>query len=59
MSKLPGREVGKGGKLDGAAIVIWTTTPWTMPGNRALAYGPEIAYALVECDGSQPRDQQG
>jgi isoleucyl-tRNA synthetase len=38
----------KGGKLDGAAIVIWTTTPWTMPGNRALAYGRDIAYALVE-----------
>ncbi|HYF55148.1 MAG TPA: isoleucine--tRNA ligase, partial [Salinarimonas sp.] len=38
----------KGGKLDGASIVIWTTTPWTMPGNRALAFGPDIAYALVE-----------
>ena len=38
----------KGGKLDGASIVIWTTTPWTIPGNRALAYGPDIAYALVE-----------
>ncbi|MBN9489572.1 MAG: isoleucine--tRNA ligase [Alphaproteobacteria bacterium] len=38
----------KGGMLDGASVVIWTTTPWTIPGNRALAYGPEIAYALVE-----------
>ena len=38
----------KGGKLDGASVVIWTTTPWTIPGNRALAYGPDIAYALVE-----------
>jgi isoleucyl-tRNA synthetase len=38
----------KGGKLDGASVLIWTTTPWTMPGNRALAYGPEMAYALVE-----------
>jgi len=38
----------KGGKLEGASIVIWTTTPWTMPGNRALAYGRDIAYALVE-----------
>jgi isoleucyl-tRNA synthetase len=38
----------KGGKLDGASVLIWTTTPWTIPGNRALAYGPEIAYALVE-----------
>ena len=39
-----------GGKLDGASVVIWTTTPWTIPGNRALAYGPEIAYALVEVE---------
>jgi len=38
----------KGGRLDGASVVIWTTTPWTIPGNRALAYGPKIAYALVE-----------
>ena len=28
--------------------MIWTTTPWTIPGNRALAYGADIAYALVE-----------
>ena len=42
-----------GGKLEGAAIVIWTTTPWTMPGNRALAYGKDIAYALVEVTGAE------
>jgi len=35
----------------GAAIVIWTTTPWTMPGNRALAAGAEIDYALIRVDG--------
>ncbi|MCW3473328.1 isoleucine--tRNA ligase [Limobrevibacterium gyesilva] len=34
----------------GAAIVIWTTTPWTMPGNRAIACGPEFDYALVRID---------
>ncbi|WP_027135236.1 isoleucine--tRNA ligase [Geminicoccus roseus] len=34
--------------LEGAAAVIWTTTPWTIPANRAIAYGPEIAYVLVE-----------
>jgi isoleucyl-tRNA synthetase len=39
------------GELHGAAVVIWTTTPWTMPGNRAIAYGPEIEYALVHVDG--------
>ncbi|MBW3559397.1 MAG: isoleucine--tRNA ligase, partial [Proteobacteria bacterium] len=30
----------------GASIVIWTTTPWTIPGNRAIAYGPAITYGL-------------
>ncbi|MBM3546171.1 MAG: isoleucine--tRNA ligase [Alphaproteobacteria bacterium] len=34
-------------ELDGASIVIWTTTPWTMPGNRALAVGEEFDYAVV------------
>ena len=36
-----------GGDLDGAAIVIWTTTPWTIPGNRALAAGPEFDYVVI------------
>ena len=34
-------------QLDGAAIPIWTTTPWTLPGNRAIAAGPEIEYDLL------------
>ncbi|MGQ7792310.1 isoleucine--tRNA ligase [Faunimonas sp. B44] len=34
--------------LRSAAIVIWTTTPWTIPGNRAVAYSPRIAYGLYE-----------
>ncbi|OIN86003.1 MAG: isoleucine--tRNA ligase [Alphaproteobacteria bacterium CG1_02_46_17] len=33
-------------KLDGAKIVIWTTTPWTMPSNRGVACGEEIEYAV-------------
>ncbi|MBM3571623.1 MAG: isoleucine--tRNA ligase, partial [Alphaproteobacteria bacterium] len=36
--------------LANAAVVIWTTTPWTLPGNRAIAYGPEIAYAALAVD---------
>ena len=36
--------------LTGASVVIWTTTPWTMPGNRAIAFGPDIEYALVHVD---------
>ncbi len=38
----------KNDKLKGVRIVIWTTTPWTMPGNRAIARHPEAEYALVE-----------
>ncbi|MDB5421348.1 MAG: ileS, partial [Brevundimonas sp.] len=30
------------------SIVIWTTTPWTIPANRAISYGPEISYGLYE-----------
>jgi isoleucyl-tRNA synthetase len=29
---------------EGASIVIWTTTPWTIPGNRAIAFSRRIAY---------------
>ncbi len=29
-------------------MLIWTTTPWTIPGNRAVAFGDEVEYALVE-----------
>ncbi|MCP5431929.1 MAG: isoleucine--tRNA ligase [Alphaproteobacteria bacterium] len=32
----------------GASVVIWTTTPWTLPGNRAIGYSPEISYGLYE-----------
>lgn len=34
--------------LSDAAVVIWTTTPWTLPGNRAVAYGPSLSYGLYE-----------
>ncbi|MGK9052395.1 isoleucine--tRNA ligase [Neorhizobium petrolearium] len=31
-----------------AHVVIWTTTPWTIPGNRAISYSPKISYGLYE-----------
>ena len=34
-------------EFEGAALLAWTTTPWTLPTNFALAVGPEIEYALV------------
>src|ERR1700681_3850824 len=34
--------------LAGASIVIWTITPWTLPGNRAISYSSKISYSLYE-----------
>lgn len=34
--------------LENASIVIWTTTPWTIPGNRAVAYSSAIDYGVYE-----------
>jgi isoleucyl-tRNA synthetase len=32
-------------------VVIWTTTPWTLPQNRAICFGPAISYGLYEVTG--------
>ena len=37
-------------ELQDAAIVIWTTTPWTLPGNRAIAYGDSLDYTVIEVE---------
>jgi isoleucyl-tRNA synthetase len=37
--------------LADASVLIWTTTPWTIPGNRAVAYGEDVDYALVVVEG--------
>ncbi len=34
-------------------VVIWTTTPWTLPDNKAICLHPDFTYALVETDGVQ------
>ncbi len=31
---------------EGASVLIWTTTPWTLPGNRAISYSSKISYGL-------------
>jgi len=35
----------------GERVLVWTTTPWTLPSNLALAVGPDITYAVYEEDG--------
>jgi isoleucyl-tRNA synthetase len=32
------------------SVVIWTTTPWTLPANLAVSLNPELDYAVVQCD---------
>lgn len=34
--------------IKNARVVIWTTTPWTLPSNRAIAYGDDIDYSLIK-----------
>ncbi len=41
-----------GHELDGVQMLAWTTTPWTLPTNFALAVGPEIQYSVVEAPNS-------
>ena len=50
--KFPVRFVVRSGNvmsdLLGANVVIWTTTPWTIPGNRAISFSSKISYGLYE-----------
>jgi len=40
------------GDLAGASVVIWTTTPWTIPSNKAVVYGADYSYGLYEVTGT-------
>jgi isoleucyl-tRNA synthetase len=44
---------GKGPVADGDWLLIWTTTPWTLPGNLAVAVGEDITYLCVAADGER------
>ncbi|MDM8566548.1 isoleucine--tRNA ligase [Candidatus Halobeggiatoa sp. HSG11] len=35
------------------SVVIWTTTPWTLPANQAIAVHPELEYSVVQCEDGQ------
>ena len=41
------------GDLAEARVVIWTTTPWTIPSNKAVAYNKKIAYGLYRVDATE------
>jgi isoleucyl-tRNA synthetase len=43
-----------GAELADVSVVIWTTTPWTLPGNRAISFSPRIAYGIYEVTDAPP-----
>jgi len=42
---------GAASDTEGGKVIIWTTTPWTLPQNRAICFGPTISYGLYEITG--------
>ncbi len=56
--KFPIRFVVRSGatmtNLLGASVLIWTTTPWTIPGNRAISFSSRINYGLYEVTAAPP-----
>jgi isoleucyl-tRNA synthetase len=44
----PAKKIGEG--QIGVDVVIWTTTPWTIPGNRAISFSPSIQYGVYEVE---------
>ncbi|WP_028933004.1 isoleucine--tRNA ligase [Pseudonocardia spinosispora] len=45
--------VAPGTDLDGVQLLIWTTTPWTLPSNLAVAVHPEVDYVVVKAESGQ------
>ncbi|AKK06470.1 Isoleucyl-tRNA synthetase [Corynebacterium mustelae] len=58
---ITGRLADSSANLDlvGAAALAWTTTPWTLPSNLALAVNPSVTYALVEVGAGGVADFEG
>ncbi len=44
---------------DGAKLVIWTTTPWTIPANQAISYSTDISYGLFEVETVMSEEELG
>jgi isoleucyl-tRNA synthetase len=43
--------LAEGGGEAGESLLVWTTTPWTLPGNEAVAVAPDVTYARARVDG--------
>lgn len=47
------------GNVSDASVVIWTTTPWTIPANQLVAFGPTLKYAVYEVEEVIPQEEIG
>lgn len=47
------RLVSEDPELDDALALVWTTTPWTLPSNLAVAVHPDVEYSLLSADGEK------
>ena len=45
-------------ELEGSDIIIWTTTPWTIPANKALAYNEGLEYLLIRIDDGEFKNRK-
>lgn len=52
LNSIPAEFEQAGVDATNAYVLIWTTTPWTLPANTAVCLGPEIDYCMVEATGS-------
>ena len=41
--------------LKGVSVLIWTTTPWTIPGNRAIAFSSRVDYGMYRGRSNSPK----
>lgn len=52
LDSIPAAFEAAGMPVDNSYVLIWTTTPWTLPANSAVALAPDAEYCFVEVDGS-------
>jgi isoleucyl-tRNA synthetase len=45
-------------ELEGSDVIIWTTTPWTIPANKALAYNESLNYLLIQVDDGEFKNRK-
>ena len=48
-------KTSKNNSLKGSEIIIWTTTPWTIPANKALAYNKDLDYSIIEINSASEK----